>query len=197
VESAAHLHPQIDPGADVRGAGRRDHAPMTTSDYLIDSALVLLVLLQIKERRLTTKSMVRPLAIVGLAVVDYLHEIPTAGNDLVLVAVLGLLGLTIGLASGQTLLMRRDGAGEVLARAGLASALLWVLGMGARFAFALWATHGGGASLASFGAQHAITSPEAWTVALLAMAAFEVGGRTLLIALRRQRLVGRAILELA
>jgi hypothetical protein len=170
---------------------------MTLSDYLIDSTLVLLVLLQIKERRLTTSAMVRPLVIVGLAVENYLHAIPTAGNDLVLVAALGMVGLTIGLASGQTLLMRRDEHGQVLARAGWASALLWVLGMGSRFAFALWATHGGGASLAGFDAQHSITSPEAWTVALLAMAVFEVGGRTLMLAARRQRLMGRAILELA
>jgi hypothetical protein len=33
---------------------------MTTTDYLIDSALVLLVLFQIKERPLTTKALIRP-----------------------------------------------------------------------------------------------------------------------------------------
>ena len=33
---------------------------MTTFDYIIDSALVLLVLLQIKERPLTNKTLVRP-----------------------------------------------------------------------------------------------------------------------------------------
>ena len=44
----------MDPGADDAAAARREHADMTTTDYLIDSVLVLLVLLQIKERTLTT-----------------------------------------------------------------------------------------------------------------------------------------------
>ena len=39
---------------------------MSITDYLIDSALVLLVLLQIKERTLTTQTIVRPLIIVGI-----------------------------------------------------------------------------------------------------------------------------------
>jgi hypothetical protein len=161
---------------------------MTTTDYILDSALVLLVLLQIKERPLTTKALIRPLVIVAIAVVNYLHGIPTAGNDLVLVVVLGLIGLTIGLASGQTAMMRRGRDGEVLARAGWASAFFWVLGMGSRFAFLIWINNGGRATIGQFSAHHAITSGEAWTAALLAMAVFEVCGRTLLMAARRHRL---------
>jgi hypothetical protein len=170
---------------------------MTLLDYLIDSALVLLVLLQIKERRLTIRSLVRPLVIVGIAVVNYLHGIPTGGNDLVLVTVLGLLGLLIGVASGQTLHMRRDGDGQVLARAGWASAIFWVLGMGSRFAFLIWINAGGTDTIARFSATHAITSGEAWTVALLAMAVLEVCGRSLVQAIRRQRLIGTPVPELA
>jgi hypothetical protein len=161
---------------------------MTTTDYLIDSALVLLVLLQVKERTLTTKALVRPLVILTIAVANYLHGIPTAGNDLVLVGVLALLGLSIGVASGQTVLMRRGRAGNVLARAGWASAIFWVLGMGSRFAFAVWISHGGASVVGQFSAQHAITSAEAWTAALLAMAVFEVCGRTLVMATRRHQL---------
>jgi hypothetical protein len=163
---------------------------MTFTDYLIDSALVLLVLVQIKETRLTVRSLLRPLVIVAVAVANYLHGIPTAGNDLVLVAVLALLGLTIGVASGQTVLMRRDGNSEVLARAGWASAIFWVLGMGSRFAFLVWVNNGGGATIGRFSADHSITSAEAWTVALLAMVVFEVCGRTLVQAVRRQQLLG-------
>lgn len=170
---------------------------MTFTDYILDSALVLLVLLQIKERRLTTKALVRPLVIVAIAVVIYLHGIPTAGDDLVLVGVLALTGLLIGVASGQTVLMRRDEHGEVLARSGWASAIFWVLGMGSRFAFAVWVSHGGAATIGQFSAQHSITSAEAWTVALLAMAVFEVAGRTLVQAARRRQLEGTPIAELA
>jgi hypothetical protein len=162
---------------------------MTTLDYILDSALVLLVLMQVKERKLTLHSLLRPLVIVGIAVVNYLHGIPTAGNDLVLVAALALLGGLIGAAAGQTLFMRSDENGEVLARAGWAAAFLWVLGMGGRFAFILWINHGGQSSINHFSATHSITSAEAWTVALLAMAVFEVIGRTAIVAIRRHRLM--------
>ncbi len=162
---------------------------MTFTDYLIDSALVLLVLFQIKERTLTTKSLVRPLVIVGIAVANYLHGIPTAGNDLVLLAVLALVGLSIGVASGQTVIMRRDANREVLARAGWLSGIFWVLGMGSRFAFLIWVNNGGSATIGHFSSTHSITGGEAWTVALLAMAVFEVCGRTLVQAVRREQLM--------
>jgi hypothetical protein len=170
---------------------------MTTTDYLIDSTLVLLVLLQIKERELTTRTLIRPLIILAIAVVNYLHGIPTAGNDLVLVGAFALAGTLIGSASGWTVLMRRGGGGAVLARAGWASAVFWVLGMGGRFAFIFWTTHGGAATIGSFSASHAITSAESWTVALLAMAVFEVCSRTLVMAARRYHVQGAGAPELA
>ena len=169
---------------------------MTSTDYLIDSVLVLLVLFQIKERTLTTKTLVRPLVIVGIAVANYLHGIPTAGNDLVLVAILALVGTAIGLASAQTVIMRVGSGGDVLARAGWGSAFFWVLGMGSRFAFIYWITHSGQSSIANFSVQHAITA-SAWTVALLAMALCEVVSRSGLMAIRRQRLQGGRAFQVA
>lgn len=41
---------------------------MTPADYALDRALILAVLIQLKERRLTVTSLVRPLAVAGLAV---------------------------------------------------------------------------------------------------------------------------------
>ena len=170
---------------------------MSITDYLIDSALVLLVLIQIKERTLTTKALVRPMIILGIAIVNYVHGIPTAGNDLVLVGALATLGLLIGTASGQTVQMRRGANGEVLARARWLSGFFWVLGMGSRFAFLIWVNNGGAATVGQFSAQHSITSGAAWTVALLAMAAFEVGGRSLILAARRRQLQGAPVPEYA
>lgn len=160
---------------------------MSTTDYLIDSALVLLVLLQIRERELTTKTLVRPLVVVSIAVVNYLHGIPTAGNDLALVAALGLLGGLIGVASGESVFLRRGPDGAVLARAGWVSAIFWVLGMGSRFAFVYWISHSGAGTIGDFSARHSITSEEAWTVALLAMAVCEVLGRSAVLVVRRER----------
>lgn len=164
---------------------------MTPLDYILDSALVLLVLLQVKERKLTTRALIRPLIIVAVAVVNYLHGIPTAGNDLVLIAVLAMVGAVIGVASGQATIMRRLADGTVTARAGWAAAFFWVLGMGSRFAFIYWISHGGARSITTFSAHHSITSSETWTVALLAMAVCEVLGRTLLMAARRRSLQAR------
>ena len=161
---------------------------MTPTDYIIDSALVLLVLLQVKERTLTTRTLIRPLVILGIAVVNYLHGIPTGGNDLILVGALALLGAVIGMASGVTIIMRRGPQGQVLMRTGWISGFFWVLGMGSRFAFIYWSTHSGADSIARFTVHHSITGSEAWTVALLAMAVFEVGGRTLIQATRRVQL---------
>jgi hypothetical protein len=135
VEPGRRFHLEIDPSADVWIAWGGDYASMTITDYIIDSTLVLLVLLQIRERKLTIRSLVRPVLVIAVAVDNYLHGIPTAGNDLLLVGMLALVGLAIGVASGPTVLMRRADDGEVLARAGWASAFLWVLGMGSRFAF--------------------------------------------------------------
>ena len=73
----------------------------------------------------------------------------------------------------------------------LAVRVFWVLGMGSRFAFLIWIAHGGAATIGDFSATHSITGGEAWTVALLAMAVFEVCGRSLVQALRREHLMGR------
>jgi hypothetical protein len=161
---------------------------MTISDYLIDSALVLLVLLQIRGHELTTRQLVRPLIILGIAIVSYLHGIPTAGNDLVLVGILAVVGGLIGVASGATVIFHRTDDGRVMFRAAWLSAFFWVLGMGSRFAFAYWSSHGGSGSIGHFSASHSITSGEAWTVALLAMACCEVLGRTAVLANRRREL---------
>ena len=170
---------------------------MTTTDYLIDSALVLLVLLQVKERPLTNHLLIRPLVILGIAVASYFNGLPTGGNDLVLIGILGVTGAAIGIASGVTVMMRRGSAGEVLMRTGWISGFFWVLGMGSRFAFIYWISHTGAASIASFTAQHSITGQQAWTVALLGMAVFEVAGRTAVLAARRSQIQGHLVPELA
>jgi hypothetical protein len=166
---------------------------MTTSTYIFDSALVLLVLLQIRERRMTTRMLVLPLAILAVAVANYFHSVPTAGNDLLLIVGVGLIGATIGIASGFTAIMRRGEGGLVTTRSGWWSGFFWVLGMGSRFAFAVWIAHGGAATIASFSSHNSITSEVAWTDALLAMAVCEVVGRTLIQAARWRRLEGASV----
>ena len=145
---------------------------------------------------MTTRLLVQPLVILGAAVATYFQTISTTGNDLLLIAAFGLIGATIGTASGLSAIMRR-GADGVTTRAGWWSGFFWVLGMGSRFAFAVWVAHGGAASIASFSAQNSITGAGVWTDALLLMAVCEIVGRTLVQGARWRRLAGVPVLSFA
>ncbi len=64
------------------------------------------------------------------------------------------------------------------AKAGVVAALLWVLGVGTRFAFHLDAVYGGGPAIGRFSVAHSITSARAWVAALILMAMGEALART-------------------
>ncbi|MFJ6699486.1 hypothetical protein ACIQM4_25915 [Streptomyces sp. NPDC091272] len=147
---------------------------MTTTDWLIDIALVLVVFRQLREGRLDLKTFLIPLGIVAFVAHNYLDSIPTAGNDLLLVGALVGLGAALGIAGGiYTRIRSVDG--HLLIKAGAVSAALWVLGMGARMGFQLWTEHGGGADdVARFSLAHHITSEQAWVAAFVLMALTEV-----------------------
>jgi hypothetical protein len=170
---------------------------MNTLSYILDSALVLIVLLQLRDRQMSIRQLIRPIVILSIAVVNYLHGFPTQGNDLELIAVFAVIGAVIGSLSGITVLMHRGENGSVLFRSGPASAFFWVLGMGSRFAFIYWSSHSGADSIARFTVHHSISGSEAWTVALLGMAVFEVVSRTAIMALRWRQLETAPALALA
>jgi hypothetical protein len=161
---------------------------MTFSDYLLDIALIAVVFRQVREARFSPKMMLLPLVIAGVVASQYLHGIPTAGNDLVLVIALAAVGLAFGAVSGMTTRVRMGADGYPLVKAGWVAAGTWVLSMGFRFGFSLWVSHGGAPDLIRFSAQHGITSGDAWTAALILMAIGEVAVRTGLIWLRATRI---------
>lgn len=162
---------------------------LSFTDYVLDSVLVLLVLTQIREKPLTTfRVFVLPLIVVGIAVEDYLQQIPTAGHDLLLAIVLAAIGAIIGWASGVTVHMRPRSDGKTLIKAGWVSAFFWVLGMGGRFAFLIWISYGSGVTwVTKFSFHHDITSGAAWTVAVLAEAVLEVVARIVVLAIRSRK----------
>jgi hypothetical protein len=165
---------------------------MTTTDWVIDIVLVLIVFRQMREERLTVRTVLLPLAIISWAAATYLHHIPTAGNDLLLAGLFAAVGVVFGLAGG--LLTRvRLADGHVRIRASVSAAALWVASMGFRLGFAVWSSHSSGAShVAHFSAAHDITSGQAWVVALILMAFGEVVVRLGTIVVRGQLLLGRA-----
>ena len=54
---------------------------MTTTDFLINALFVLVVLRQARERQLDVRYFVVPLVVVFWVATQYIHSLPTAGND--------------------------------------------------------------------------------------------------------------------
>jgi hypothetical protein len=159
---------------------------MTTTDYLLNIALIALVILQIRGHKVTRARLVFPLVATVFVAAQFLHAVPTSGNDLVLIVGLASAGAALGAAAGLTTAVRRVGAGA-FARAGLVAAVLWVVGIGARMGFALWVGHGGQGAVARFSAVHHITSGAAWGAAFVLMAMAEVASRTGVLYLKARR----------
>ena len=95
-----------------------------------------------------------------------------------------MAGAALGLLTGLFTSVRPGADGHPYAKAGGLAAILWVVGVGTRFAFQLYASHGGAPAIARFSAHHAITSVTAWTAALILMAFAEVISRTLVLGVR-------------
>jgi hypothetical protein len=160
---------------------------MTFTDWLINIALVALVVRQLRWNRMDRRFVVLPLALVGVAVVSYLKTIPTGGNDLVLIVALAAVGITFGSLSAWATTIRTDGRKYALARSRPLAVVLWVVGIGSRMAFALYAEHGGAPAIAHFSVAHHITGGDARTAALVLMALSEVVTRVLVLFVRGQR----------
>jgi hypothetical protein len=113
----------------------------------------------------------------------YLRAIPTAGNDLVLIAALGTLGLALGVASGFATHVRSGENGVPVARVGWIAGALLMAGIGSRMLFAFGVSHGLRHTVASFSYAHQIGAA-AWPVALVLMAVLEVSTRIAVVQLR-------------
>ncbi len=158
---------------------------MTTSDWILDIVLILVVLRQIRWSRIDLMTVLLPLGIVAFVAHKYLSPIPTGGNDLLVIGVFAAFGTVLGITGGLTIHMRVD-QGKVFVRAGFVAANLWILSMGGRLAFVLWTEHGGGPTLMRFSEQHQITSVQTWVSALILMVLCEVGTRVGTIVIRAQ-----------
>ena len=162
---------------------------MTTTEYLLNAAFVLVVVRQLRGKRLVGSAIYVPLAICAYVGSTYLHSIPTAGDDLALVVIGSVAGLVLGTLCGLTTLVYPDHDGVPFARATGIAAALWVVGVGARVAFSLYAQHGGGASIEHFSIAHSLT-PDAWVAGFVLMAILEAVSRTTVLLARGHRLSG-------
>ena len=89
----------------------------TTSMYVINAILVLLVVRQIRERRLDLRGLAVPVLAVGAAALFFLHSVPGRGNDIPLELICASAGAVMGALAGLATHLRRDGDGLVLGRA--------------------------------------------------------------------------------
>jgi hypothetical protein len=160
---------------------------MTTTEYLLNAALVLVVVRQLRGKRLIGSAIYVPLAICAYVGYTYLHSIPTSGNDLALVLIGAVAGLTLGTLCARFTLVYPDQDGVPFARATGIAAVLWVLGVGARIAFSLYAQHGGGATVEHFSVAHSLSS-DAWVACFVLMAILEAVSRTAVLLVRARRL---------
>jgi hypothetical protein len=156
---------------------------MTITDYLINAMFVLIVVRQARERDLDLRSALVPLAVLAFVATIYIHSIPTAGNDLVLIGLLTSVGLGLGVASGLATHVRNGEHGVAVARVGWLAGLLLVFGITARLVFEFAVTHGAHHAVVSFSIAHHITAA-AWPVALVAMALAEVITRIAIVQTR-------------
>ena len=156
---------------------------MSVSDYILDLSLIAIVFVQIRGRRLTVRSLILPVGIVAYVADQYLKTVPTGGNDLALVVACAAAGVTLGTLTGLFTRVTVSPGGPPLAQAGLAAAALWVLGVGSRFAFQVYASHGGGIHIYRFDQAHHLTT-DAWVAALILMALGEALARTAVLAAR-------------
>ena len=159
---------------------------MTTTEYLMNIALVGLVVLQIRGHKITRARLLLPVVMTVWVASQFLHAIPTGGDDVALEGSLALVGAGLGVAAGLATSVRRLGAGA-FAKAGAVAGALWVAGVGSRMGFVLWVTHGGRGAVAHFSAAHHITSAGAWGAGFVLMALAEVGTRTAVLWLKTVR----------
>jgi hypothetical protein len=156
---------------------------MTTAEYALNFALVALVVLQVRGITVTKAALLFPVVMTVWIASSLLQSIPTAGNDLVLEIGGATAGATLGAFAALATNVKRSGVTAV-AQAGAVAAVLWVLGIGARVAFSLWVSQGGGSTIEQYSRVHHITGGPAWGTAFILMALTEVVTRTGVIYLK-------------
>lgn len=159
---------------------------MTATDWIIDIVLILIVVRQLREERLTPRFLLLPLSITAYVAQSYLTGVPTHGDNLLLLAGCVAVGALFGLVGGLLTKVRGEN-GEAFIRAGFGAAALWIASMTARLGFIIWITHSGRDDLVRFSIDHHITGAGVWQDALVLLALSEVVVRVGTLAWRGQR----------
>ncbi|HTN57870.1 MAG TPA: DUF1453 domain-containing protein [Protaetiibacter sp.] len=160
---------------------------MELTEWIISIALILVVIRQIRGRRLTLLGLLWPVPLVAWGAIEYAGGVPAHAADWTFVAACSATGLALGVGCGLlTEISLQDGS--VIARARWLAAGLWIVGMSGRLAFGLFATNGGAEKVGELSAKLGIHSASTWASALIAMALVEVVARSAVLFVRARRL---------
>jgi membrane associated rhomboid family serine protease len=145
---------------------------MTPVEIAINLALlVAVVFTQLGRRVVTRRRFTIPLIIVGVAAVEYLRGAPTGGHDLAFYAIGVASGAAFAVLASMFVHVERDATGQIVARTGVMYAVVWLIVIGGRIAFAETATHTGfGQTVGSFSRAEMITGSGAWRAMFVLMA---------------------------
>ncbi len=159
---------------------------MNSFDYILGVVLLGFVLWNMRPHELTDRRLRRPLIIAAAICVSFLHGVPIAGADGVLVALGILAGLACGAVSARFTRVEPDErSGVIIAAASPLAIGVTAAAFVARMAFAVAATNGLGPAIARFSSQVGIHSAQAWVAALVLMAATDLSVRALMLWRRR------------
>ena len=160
---------------------------MGVTEWIISIALILVVVRQIRGRKLTLIGLLWPVPLVAWGAINYLGGVPAYAADWTFVAVDCAAGLALGVGCGLlTDVYIEDGV--VKARARWLAAVLWIVGMSSRLAFGLFATNGGAEKIGELSEKLGIHSANTWASGLIAMALVEVVARSAVLFVRWNRL---------
>jgi RsiW-degrading membrane proteinase PrsW (M82 family) len=163
---------------------------MTAAELAINLALlVAIVFTQLGRRVVTRRRFTIPLIIVGVAALEYLRNVPTAGDDVPFYVIGAAAGAGFALLASLFVRVERDASGDIVARTGVMYAVIWLVVIGGRIAFAEAATHTSfGQTVGSFSRAESITGPGAWQAMFVLMALAMVLTRVAVLGARSAQL---------
>jgi hypothetical protein len=163
---------------------------MTAPELLLNLALlVAIVFSQLGRRGVTRRRFTIPLIIVAIAGLEYLRGAPTVGGDVRFYVIGAVVGALFALIASLFVRVERDPSGRIVARTGVACALVWLVVIGGRITFAEAATHTTfGNTVASFSRAESISGSGAWRAMFVLMALTMVVTRLAILGARSAQL---------
>jgi len=151
---------------------------MTTAQWLLNIGLLVFVLgTNLGTRKVSRRRLLLPVALAALAGVLLLSDVPVLGNDVALDFIGAGTGIALGILAGLFMRVQRTAGGAVVSTAGSAYAVLWILVIGGRVAFAEAADGWASGAIRDFSISNHITGADAWTAAFIIMALAMIAAR--------------------